>query len=67
MKEFLSQEGYSFQSRNVEEDEAAYDQLIALGFRSVPVTTIDGQSVVGFQPDELRAALQASSPPKSDR
>ena len=58
MKEFLSREGHRFEVRNVDEDEGAYDELLALGVRSVPATTIGDQLVIGFDPARLRAALQ---------
>ena len=57
MKEFLSHAGVPFTVRDVEEDDAAYDQLIALGFRTVPVTVIGDQTVKGFDPGALTAAL----------
>ena len=60
MKEFLSREGVSYTAKNVDEDESAYDELIGLGFRSVPVTVIDGQTVKGFDPIALRRALGRS-------
>ena len=66
MKGFLSREGYTFTDRNVEEDDAAYDELISLGVRTVPLTVIDGRSVQGFDEDELRAAL-AGEPPAGPR
>ena len=60
MKEFLSREGHTFQSKNIEEDDAAYDELMALGARAVPVTVIDKQVVIGYDQARLRAALAAS-------
>jgi glutaredoxin len=60
VKEFLSRAGHEFTVRNVDEDTRAYDELIALGFRAVPVTTIDGRAVTGFDPAALRAALAAA-------
>ena len=60
MKEFLSREGYSFDAKNIEEDDAAYDELMALGARSVPVTVIDGRIVRGFDQAQLREALAAA-------
>lgn len=57
MKEFLSRAGYEFIDRNVEEDEGAYEELIALGWRAVPVTVIDGTPVKGFDEARLRALL----------
>ena len=47
----------SFTSLDVEEDERAYDALIRLGFRTVPLTVIDGTPVKGFDEPALRAAL----------
>ena len=66
VKEFLSREGHTFEIRNIEEDDAAYDELMKMGARSVPVTVIDDQIVTGFDQARLRAALTAGgggSPP----
>ena len=60
MKEFLSREGYAFKTKNIEDDEAAYDELVALGALAVPVTVIDKQVVIGYDQARLRAALAAS-------
>ena len=59
MKEFLSRAGVPFTAFNVDEDDAAYDALIARGFRTIPVTVIGDQSLTGFDPDALAAALAA--------
>ena len=48
VKEFLSREHVPFVERNVEEDETAYDALLALGYRAVPVTVSGGLAVKGF-------------------
>ena len=61
MKEFLSREGHAFESKNIEEDDAAYDEVLALGARAVPVTVIDKQVIIGFDQARLRAALAASA------
>jgi hypothetical protein len=60
VKEFLSREGHGFTVRNVEEDDSAYEALMALGFRVVPLTTVNGRPVAGFDEPELRAALAAA-------
>ncbi len=57
MKEFLSREGVPFAARNVDEDERAYDELIARGFRSVPVTVIGGRVLKGYEPAALASAV----------
>ena len=57
MKEFLSQNGHRFSVRLVDEDDAAYDELIELGYRTVPVTVIGSDVVLGFDPVALAQAL----------
>lgn len=59
MKEFLSRAGRPFIVRNVDEDLEAYNDLIARGFRAVPVTLIGGTAIKGFDEDALKAALEA--------
>ena len=61
MKEFLSREGHVFEAKNIEEDDAAYDELMALGARAVPVTVIDKVVITGFDQAKLRAALAAAA------
>jgi hypothetical protein len=63
VKAWLSRAGYSFTARDVDEDHEAYGELIALGFRSVPVTVIAGRAVKGFDEAQLRAALDAAGQP----
>ena len=60
MKEFLSRAGHTFRVRVVDEDEKAYDDLIALGYRAVPVTVIGEQVVQGYDPAALTKALAAA-------
>jgi glutaredoxin len=60
VKEFLSRAGHSFTVKSVDEDESAYDELIALGFRTIPVTVVDGRAVMGFNQVRLREALGAA-------
>ena len=57
MKELLSREGVPFTSYNVDEDEHAYDELSARGFRTVPVTVIGNRVLKGFNPVELADAV----------
>ena len=44
---------------NVDEDERAYDALIARGLRTVPVTIIGDRVVRGYDPAALAQALAA--------
>ena len=60
MKEFLSRAGRAFVARNVEEDDEAYHDLVARGFRVVPVTIIGDRTIRGFNEQQLSEALAAS-------
>jgi glutaredoxin len=62
VKEFLSREGHTFTVRNVEDDDSTYEALLALGFRAVPVTIVNGRSIKGFDEPALRAALAGVQP-----
>jgi len=67
VKEFLSRERVPFEAYNVDEDDRAYDDLIARGFRVVPVTIIGDRVLTGYDPAALAAAVaewraSASSP-----
>jgi hypothetical protein len=61
VKEFLSRNGHAFTLRNVEEDDAAYRELLALGYRSVPLTLVAGRPIKGFDEPALREALAGAS------
>ena len=49
----------AFTAKNVDEDDGAYDELIARGYRSVPVAVIGGRIVKGFDPVALKSAIAA--------
>ena len=57
MKEFLSHKGVPFVDKNVITDPAAMDELIALGYRSTPIITIDSDIVVGFDRGKIQRLL----------
>ena len=57
MKELLSREGVPFTAHNVDEDEGAYDDLVARGWRTVPVTIIGERVLKGFNAVELADAI----------
>jgi hypothetical protein len=60
VKEFLSQHGKPFVVRNVDEDDGAYDDLLALGYRSVPITVIGSVAIAGYDPAALLSALESA-------
>ena len=53
----LSRAGAEFTAKNVDEDERAYDELIALGFRTIPLTVIGDRAIKGFDRAALENAL----------
>jgi S1-C subfamily serine protease len=58
LKEFLSQRGVSYTERDVAVDRAAAGELMRLtGQMAVPVTVVDGQTVVGFDRPRLEQLL----------
>jgi glutaredoxin len=59
VKELLSQAGVPFTAHNVDEDDKAYDELIARGWRTIPVTIIGDRIIKGFDADALTTAIAA--------
>jgi len=59
VKAWLSRERVPFTAYNVDEDDRAYDELIARGFRTVPVTVIGDRIVKGSDEAALREAIDA--------
>jgi hypothetical protein len=56
----LSRERVAFVDKDVEEDVEAYDELLALGFRTIPVTVVRGVPVKGFDEGALIARLRSA-------
>jgi glutaredoxin len=59
VKEFLSRAGVPFTAFNVDEDDRAYDELLARGWRTIPVTVFGERVVKGFDVEALTAAIAA--------
>jgi adenosylhomocysteine nucleosidase len=59
VKEFLSRAGVPYKVRDIDEDQTAYDDLVARGWLTVPVTRIGDRAIRGFDPAALRDALAA--------
>jgi hypothetical protein len=51
----------AFVDKNVRDDREALQELFALGYRSTPVTIIDGEAVVGFDQVKIEALLGLST------
>ena len=58
VKEFLSQKGVAFKEHDVSRDSAAAQDLLKrTGQRGVPVTIVDGQTIIGFDRARLEQAF----------
>ena len=64
-KEFLSRQGVRFVEKNVAADRRAAEEMIRVsGQQGVPVITVDGEAVIGFNQPRLMQLLQRRSGPK---
>ena len=58
VKDFLSQKGIDFEERDVSRNPSAAQELVrSTGQMGVPVTVIDGQTIVGFDRPRLEQLL----------
>ena len=60
-KQYFDKLGVDYVSKDVEEDKAAYEELmgkIGGNFQGVPVTDVAGEVVLGFDRPKLDAALR---------
>jgi glutaredoxin len=57
-KEFLSQNGMTFQERDIVSDPGALDDLKKYGFMTTPVTVIDGTVIVGYDTEKIASAAR---------
>lgn len=58
-KKFLQEKGYSYEEKNVGQDEKALQEMVQKsGQWGVPVIEIEGKIIVGFRPNEILAALE---------
>lgn len=60
-KQYLEKLGVAYVDKNVEDDKAAYEELMSKiggNFKGVPVTDIDGEVVLGFDRPKIDETLQ---------
>jgi glutaredoxin len=57
-KVFLQSHNVPFEYKDVQADPAALDELLALNSRSTPTLVVDGEVMIGFDPDRLTAMLE---------
>ena len=56
-KEYLSGKGINYTEKNVQKDTEARKELLAMGYRGVPVIVVDGEEIVGFDKERLDQLL----------
>ena len=56
-KDYLNGKGVEFEEKNVQNDAAARDELISMGYTGVPVLVIGEEEIVGFDRARIDAAL----------
>lgn len=60
--QWLDKLGFSYVKKDIEEDKAAYEELMAKSggnFQGVPVTDIGGELVLGFDRPKIQAAIDS--------
>ena len=61
LKHFLARKGIAYLERDVAQDDHAFEELSELGYMSTPITTINGDIVVGFDRKKLEGLLGRAS------
>lgn len=56
-KDYLKEKGVEFEEKNVQNDAAARDELISMGYTGVPVLVIGEEEIVGFDRARIDGAL----------
>lgn len=56
-KDYLSKKGVKYAERNVQENSQAKKELLAMGYRTVPVIIINEEEIVGFDKYRIDNAL----------
>ena len=53
----LEQKGIQFDIVDISQDQDAYNSILALGYRQVPVVVAGGEHWAGFRPDKINALM----------
>lgn len=59
VKEFMQDQDYEYEERNITTDASAREELIKMNMRGVPVTVVDDETIVGYDPQKIKAAIEA--------
>jgi len=57
LKSYLTEQNVTFEERNVDENEAYFQELEALGMMSLPVTVIGEYKILGMNTTRIQKAL----------
>jgi glutaredoxin-like YruB-family protein len=57
VKQFLKAREVAFEYKDVQADPAALRELLELNSRSTPTIVVDGEIMIGFDPDRLESLL----------
>ena len=55
--DFMNRHGVAYTERSLADDPSARDELLAMGFRAVPVIKVGDETMVGFNALKLRKML----------
>ncbi|WP_040948643.1 glutaredoxin family protein [Gorillibacterium massiliense] len=58
LKSFLTDRGVTVHERNIDTDDKFAEELVGLGYSSVPVTVIGEEKVLGFNAIKLNRILE---------
>ena len=56
-KRHLAKLSLKFDTVDITEDQAAYDKIVALGFKAAPVVITEDDSWAGYQPDKINGLV----------
>ncbi|MCR2044226.1 glutaredoxin family protein [Anaerosalibacter massiliensis] len=56
-KEYFLKKGIKYDEKNVQENSQAKQELLSMGYRTVPVILIDDEEIVGFDKSRIDRAI----------
>lgn len=52
-KEYLAEKGIKYDEKNVQENSQAKNELLSMGYRTVPVIIVEDEEIVGFDKSKI--------------
>ncbi|WP_077369421.1 glutaredoxin family protein [Anaerosalibacter sp. Marseille-P3206] len=53
VKKYLSEKKIKYEEKNVQEDSKAREELLSMGYRTVPVIVLGKEEIVGFDKEKI--------------